>query len=266
MLSTIFRISSALAVTIYSSALLATPTVSGNVISWTDDGWHQVQLQSTYETVCNGGRQCTVPDGVYKVINHSTGEIFRFLTVPNNVPNETDSPPLPVASTGQTISYAFGDDGDYRSGVSVPGDRFHDNEDGTFVDTHTGITWLGIRNCIVNRTWGPAIEYANTLSASSDVCPDLNDQSVSGDWRLPNIKELYSLVDISDDNPSWARGIPFSGNWSDSPWELYWSSSSFQPVPENNAFAIDAAFGLIGSYSKTFPENTFYTWPIRVDR
>ena len=64
MVSTRFRISSALAVTIYSSASIASPTVSGNVISWTDDGWHQVQLQSTHESVCNGGRQCTVPNGV----------------------------------------------------------------------------------------------------------------------------------------------------------------------------------------------------------
>ncbi len=43
----------------------AAPTIDGNTIRWPDDGWYQVQNQVTYESVCEGGRDCTVPDGVY---------------------------------------------------------------------------------------------------------------------------------------------------------------------------------------------------------
>ncbi len=50
-----------------------TVTVVGNIISWPDDGWYQVQNASTYDTLCEGGLSCTVPDGVYNVINHTTG-------------------------------------------------------------------------------------------------------------------------------------------------------------------------------------------------
>ena len=101
----------ALCATIFSGSVFAGPAVRGNVISWTDEGWHQVQ--GTYESLCQGGRQCTVPTGVYIVINHSTGERFENIPVGEQ---EGDSAPAAVAATGQVISYGFGDDGDYQSG------------------------------------------------------------------------------------------------------------------------------------------------------
>ncbi len=48
-------------------------TVSGNRITWPDDGWYQVQTQENYSSVCEGGRFCEVSPGAYIVINHSTG-------------------------------------------------------------------------------------------------------------------------------------------------------------------------------------------------
>lgn len=48
--------------------------VNGNVITWPNDGWYQVQDAYTYAPVCSGGRSCTVESGTYRVINHSTGE------------------------------------------------------------------------------------------------------------------------------------------------------------------------------------------------
>jgi len=45
------------------------PVVTGNVISWPDDGfaWYQVEDRLTGEIVCSGGSGCTLPDGVYWV-------------------------------------------------------------------------------------------------------------------------------------------------------------------------------------------------------
>lgn len=47
-------------------------TVSGRTISWPDDGWYQVQVRDSNESICEGGSNCTVPSaGDYRVINHS---------------------------------------------------------------------------------------------------------------------------------------------------------------------------------------------------
>jgi len=51
----------------------ASPTVDGNTISWPDDGWYQVENRVTGEIVCQGGRSCTVPDGIYWVIRFYEG-------------------------------------------------------------------------------------------------------------------------------------------------------------------------------------------------
>ncbi len=56
-------------------------SVDGDTISWPDDGWYQVQSASTYESFCEGGLSCTVDDGSYIVINHTTGERFTGITV-----------------------------------------------------------------------------------------------------------------------------------------------------------------------------------------
>ncbi len=46
--------------------------VVGNTISWPDDGWYQV-LNDQWQSICDGGTSCTVTDGTYSVINHTTG-------------------------------------------------------------------------------------------------------------------------------------------------------------------------------------------------
>jgi len=74
---------------IFTTALLslstgtnAQPLVTDNIISWPDDGWYQVQNSTTYESLCEGGSSCVVPDGVYTVINHHTGQRFDQIKVP----------------------------------------------------------------------------------------------------------------------------------------------------------------------------------------
>ncbi|MGB8579455.1 MAG: hypothetical protein WCD47_01425 [Candidatus Sulfotelmatobacter sp.] len=47
-----------------------------------------------------------------------------------------------LASTGQTVSYASGDDGALKKGVAWPGPRFADNQDGTVMDNLTGLVWM----------------------------------------------------------------------------------------------------------------------------
>lgn len=158
------------------------------------------------------------------------------------------------------MSYAFGDDGDYQSGASVAGERYLDNADGTFTDALTGLVWLGIRDCIVKRDWLGSLEYANTFASNSDACAALNDDSVAGDWRLPNVKELFSLVDITADTALFPPQISTSGDFNFVPFDEYWTSSSFQPVPETTGWAIEPNFGRPTVFGK---ENEGLVWPVR---
>lgn len=56
-------------------------TVVGQLISWPDDGWYQVQDATSFESLCQGGQSCSVADGEYIVVNHTTGERFENIVV-----------------------------------------------------------------------------------------------------------------------------------------------------------------------------------------
>lgn len=79
-----------LAVLVVPLSAVADPAVDGNTISWPDDGWYQVQNPSTYETLCEGGSHCDVPDGTYTVINHTTGQRFENIVVGSPSTSDND--------------------------------------------------------------------------------------------------------------------------------------------------------------------------------
>src|SRR5262249_44141298 len=111
-----------------------------------------------------------------------------------------------------------GQDGALRKGESASL-RFTDNGNGTVTDNLTGLIWLQNANCFGAKNWADALTAANGLAAGQ--C-GLSDGSAAGDWRLPNVKELQSLVDYGSSNPALPAGHPFT-NFQASP---YWSSSS----------------------------------------
>jgi len=129
--------------------------------------------------------------------------------------------PARVPQTGQTQCWDIngnptpcdgtGEDGDYQAGVEWPRSRFTDRGDGTVRDNLTGLIWLKDGLCdgggSFDGTWWGALTMANTLA--SGIC-GLTDRSVAGDWRLPNIRELQSLVDFGQANPALPAGHPFT--------------------------------------------------------
>ncbi len=54
-------------------------TVTGNTISYPDNGYYQAQTADGSRSICEGERSCTVPDGEYVVINHTTGERLQAI-------------------------------------------------------------------------------------------------------------------------------------------------------------------------------------------
>ena len=138
-----------------------------------------------------------------------------------------------LPQTGQAVSYAIGDDYSVRAGVAWPTIRFTDNLDGTVTDHLTGLVWLQNAGCFTPSDWASALTAANLLA--SGAC-GLADNSIAGQWRMPNINELESLVDVSQSNPAVAAAAPAPFN-SINLTAAYWSSTTYTAGP-GNAMAI----------------------------
>jgi hypothetical protein len=160
--------------------------------------------------------------------------------------------PARVPKTGQNASYAQGDDGHLQKGVVWPDPRFTDNGDGTVTDNLTGLIWLKNANCFETRIWTQALSDANTLN--SGEC-GLSDGSSEGDWRLPNVRELQSLIDYGHWGPALPSGHPFTGVQSTS----YWSSTTYA-LNTSFAWLVDMSVGYVGAGNKS---SARYVWPVR---
>lgn len=182
--------------------------------------------------------------------------------------------PARVEKTGQVTCYdaggveipcaGTGQDGDLRPGVAWPSPRFVINGDGTVTDKLTGLVWLRHASCFGHRTWVEALGDAAGLASGS--C-GLTDGSAAGDWRLPSVTELLSLVDYQYAAPSISNsagtgqctsGDPFYGLI----WD-YWTSSSFA-IDRSYAWEVNMAAGYAFERDKVaFP---ILVWPVRNGR
>jgi len=110
----------------------------------------------------------------------------------------------PVPKTGQTTSYATGDDGDLEKGVAWPIPRFTINADNTVTDNLTGLIWLRDANCLGSNYPGfdndGIADGLVTWQHALDFVAGINDGTYPNcgaghtDWRLPNIRELQTLL------------------------------------------------------------------------
>ena len=96
-----------------------------------------------------------------------------------------------------------------RGGYSK--NTFIDNGNGTVTDKSTGLMWQ--QETTTEMTWKSALSYCENLSLGG-----------YSDWRLPNIKELASIVDLSRERPS--IYTVFFPNANSSSGSYYWSSTT----------------------------------------
>lgn len=178
-----------------------------------------------------------------------------------------------IPKTGQTESYAAGDDGALQKGVAWPNPRFTDNANGTATDNLTGLIWLKEPSCIYERRWDIALDYVNTFKSLPNGFCNLTDGSTAGQWRLPNINELESLVDISQSDPALPSGFFFGGisvnGYGTN--RYYWSSTS---CGSGFAWTVNMGYGVVeckdkiggGGGSQADRYGVFsegYVWPVR---
>ena len=110
-------------------------------------------------------------------------------------------------------------------------DRFVIHDDGTVTDAQTGLMWSV---CAIGQTynegtcagaarsmdWNAALQAAQTVNSAGGIAGHTG-------WRLPNIKELGSLVEYQCHSPAINLEV-----FPDTPNSTFWSST---PYPGNGA-------------------------------
>ena len=159
-----------------------------------------------------------------------------------------------------------------------------DNGDGTVTDLVTGLMWQqspdtdgdGEIDAADKLTYDEAVAYPTSLNA----------RRFAGftDWRLPTIKELFSLIDFSGVDPSGYEGggtsglVPFiDTDFFDFAYgdtdageriiDSQWATSDLYAGNTNMLFGVNFADGRIKGYGLTMPfgggEKTFFTVCVR---
>lgn len=178
----------------------------------------------------------------------------------------TGGAPIPVARTGAVDLPGYvedaREDGATRHGVAWPAPRFTDLGDGTVRDNLTGLVWLRNANPFGTRTWTQALRSCAGLSHGS---AGLTDGSSTGDWRLPTVRELRSLLCLGYYLPAlsdaagtgqWTEGSAFTAVQSD----LYWTSTSSEFGGDGSAWHVNLYVGSIGMSAAS---TSRFVWPVR---
>jgi hypothetical protein len=192
----------------------------------------------------------------------------------------------PVVDTGQEACYGTGfaitcpgpDDAFYGQDAQHDGNlpSYTLSEDGlTVYDNVTGLTWT--RSPDLDGDGDIDVDDKLTYYQAQTYPDTLNAQNYGGysDWRVPTIKELYSLIDFSGTDPrpedptaqtpfldtdyfDFAYGDVASG---ERIIDSQWVTRSLYVADSNMMFGVNFADGRIRSYGLIFPfggEKTFY--------
>jgi len=218
-----------------------------------DQGFLNVQLEPyrSSSTQAGGTHEAWVVSmnngGVYR-----TSETYALYVWPVRA---TTTLPAQIWQTGQTTSYAAGDDGDLQRGVTWPAPRFEENGDGTVTDNLTGLMWLKDANCFGDMNWQEALDKVVDFNVNPGNYSCGGYTAAYDDWKLPNRKELHSHSDFSQYNPVLPSGHPFLNVQM----ERYWSSTT-------DAYISDYAWCLFmngGGLANGTKSYDFYVWPVR---
>ena len=161
-----------------------------------------------------------------------------------------------LPKTGQTTSYAAGDDGALKRGMAWPEPRFKDNGDGTATDNLTGLMWLKNANCFGKKTWQEALDAVADLNANPGAYTYCGYTATYNDWALPNVNEPESLINAEEpDSGIWLNGQGFVNVQS----YIYWSSTTYAGRTDH-AWAVLMSPCGVGRNAKT---KGYYVWPVR---
>ena len=165
--------------------------------------------------------------------------IRGFLQTGQVTCHDTAGHEIPCPGTGQ--------DAEFRKGIPWPESRFEE-KDRTILDLLTGLVWTQKANLA---------ELPVTWQESLDYIASLNSKKAFGysDWRLPNRRELRSLISHQTRKPALTGGHPFLDvfpGW-------YWTSTT-AAIDPSYAWYVHMEGGRMFYGGK---EQSFLLWPVR---
>ena len=125
-----------------------------------------------------------------------------------------------------------------------------DSANGTVTDTRTGLMWDGCARGLSGVGCATGTASAFTWQAALDDAGTIGTYKGYNDWRLPNLKELRSLVEecriIPSINEFAFPNTPVSFFWSGSPaagvayaaWYVGFGGGYGSPANRNNAYQV----------------------------
>ena len=137
--------------------------------------------------------------------------------------------------------------------TTTPTSRFIITRQGTAIDKKTGLEWM---RCAAGRTWNGAACAGGAISRNWQQALNLAEAATFAghdDWRLPNLKELMSIVEVACTNPSLNAKVFFDPAY-------YWSATTFAFDPAQ-AYQVDVS-GL-GYDDKLYKANARYVRLVR---
>jgi hypothetical protein len=182
--------------------------------------------------------------------------------------------PAPVGATlmktGQTTSYRTGDDGDIEAGRATSftvlasnnpfgnTNRFTDELGGQTYTNDIVIDWSTYNGTNVLGLSRVAIATGNTWNQAVDNSLSYSVGTFTSGWRLPNMKEIFNLVDYGSNNNSFLNYSPINLS---SLGRIYWSSNTL--LSAATAAYVFGNTGLVNTQTpKTNSANLTY-FPVR---
>jgi len=123
-----------------------------------------------------------------------------------------------------------------------------DNANGTVTDSRTGLMWDRCALGLSGSTCATGAANSVTWPSALDATASSNASLYKGyaDWRLPNIKELHSLVELCRVNPG-INELVFPG----APQSIFWSSSPASAGGIANVRSVSFSNGSAGDSARS---------------
>jgi arylsulfatase A-like enzyme len=165
--------------------MLVDPLESTNLLSGSMSGGEQAAydaLSAKLDSWTNTPVVVEIPTNGYPIVD--TGQLNCY----DDVGGYTVAAPAPGAVFA-------GQDGQYAGNQP----SYQDNGDGTVTDLNTGLMWQQTPDLVNKSSWTNAVTNAVNQTTAGYA-----------DWRLPTLKELYSLIDFTGDTgSSEADAVPY---------------------------------------------------------